>query len=580
MKLIIKDYLASLRERGELDAVLPDLLSQMGLNVYSRPGIGTRQDGVDVGAVGSLDGGPEKVYLFSIKPGNLTRDNWDIGGVQALRPSLNEILDAYIPTKLPTEHRGKDIVICVAIGGDVDEQVSVDLRNFIAKNTKDNISFAEWNGDKIADYIQANFLREDLLPEHARSRLRKSLALLDEPEASYRHFASLIRSVAAVDDKKDAQRIRAIRQMCICLWILFAWARDAKNAEAAYLSAELTLLYAWNIAKITAGKKTRAAQAVEAAYFSIFSAYHQICNEFLGTNVLPHVGKLHGLSSAIHGACGLDINLKLFDILGRLGVDGIWAYWGALRCKDGEDEQRNARLDEAKKLAAAVKSFIQNNPALLLPAKDSHAIDISFALSLLSLDSSNREFLLNWLSEMVDRARFSLAANGRYPCVAHSYSELLEHPKPAEDKEYRENATSGSVLYPMIALWAALLEDDELYGKVAALQKEHLPHCTFQLWYPDERSEERFYTNPDAHGAVTANLTLARPKEQFLNEAFDECEATPHFKELSAVKFGWWALLLVACRHYRLPMPLHLLQGLRKDVAPKAGDSGDANHGE
>lgn len=44
MKLIIKEYLASLKERDELDAVLPDLLSQLGLNVYSRPARGTRQD--------------------------------------------------------------------------------------------------------------------------------------------------------------------------------------------------------------------------------------------------------------------------------------------------------------------------------------------------------------------------------------------------------------------------------------------------------------------------------------------------------------------------------------------------------
>lgn len=31
MKLILKDYLASLKERNELDALLPTLLSQMGL---------------------------------------------------------------------------------------------------------------------------------------------------------------------------------------------------------------------------------------------------------------------------------------------------------------------------------------------------------------------------------------------------------------------------------------------------------------------------------------------------------------------------------------------------------------------
>lgn len=135
MKLILKEYLSSLRERGELDAIFPDLLSQLGLNVYSRPGRGTRQDGVDVGAVGSMDGGSEKVYLFSIKPGDLTRKDWDGDSVQSLRPSLNEILDAYIPNRLPAEHHGKDIVICIGIGGDVQEQVRPQLTGFIEKNT-------------------------------------------------------------------------------------------------------------------------------------------------------------------------------------------------------------------------------------------------------------------------------------------------------------------------------------------------------------------------------------------------------------------------------------------------------------
>ena len=73
MKLIIRQYLASLKERGELDAILPDLLSELGLNVYSRPRRGTRQNGVDVAAIGQLtDDNTDKVYLFSIKGGDLT----------------------------------------------------------------------------------------------------------------------------------------------------------------------------------------------------------------------------------------------------------------------------------------------------------------------------------------------------------------------------------------------------------------------------------------------------------------------------------------------------------------------------
>jgi hypothetical protein len=40
MKLLLADYVGSLKERGELDAILPDLLSELGFHVISRPAIG------------------------------------------------------------------------------------------------------------------------------------------------------------------------------------------------------------------------------------------------------------------------------------------------------------------------------------------------------------------------------------------------------------------------------------------------------------------------------------------------------------------------------------------------------------
>ena len=81
--------------------------------------------------------------------------------------------------------------------------------------------------------------------------------------------------------------------------------------------------------KLYAGKDTKTTRAVEAVFFEIFFAYRQISSEFLEKNILPHADKLHALSSAVYGSCSLDINLKLFDLLGRLGTEGIWAYWGA-----------------------------------------------------------------------------------------------------------------------------------------------------------------------------------------------------------------------------------------------------------
>ena len=96
MKLMLKEYLVNMGERGGLDILLVNLLSQMGLNVLTTPMRGTKQHGVDVAAVGKLaDDKKETVYLFSIKSGNIDRSNWSVGP-QALRPSIGEIVDGYI----------------------------------------------------------------------------------------------------------------------------------------------------------------------------------------------------------------------------------------------------------------------------------------------------------------------------------------------------------------------------------------------------------------------------------------------------------------------------------------------------
>ena len=122
MKLMIRQYLASLKERGELDALLPDLLSQMGLEVFLKPGVGSRQYGVDVGAFGKLPNESQsKVYLFSVKSGDLDRRDWDSTNPQDLRPSINEIIDVFIPTRIPTEYNEYPVEICLCFGGEVKE---------------------------------------------------------------------------------------------------------------------------------------------------------------------------------------------------------------------------------------------------------------------------------------------------------------------------------------------------------------------------------------------------------------------------------------------------------------------------
>ncbi|MEX0732155.1 MAG: hypothetical protein WED00_03840 [Aquisalimonadaceae bacterium] len=556
MKLIIKEYLASLREREELDAVLPDLLSQMGMNVFSRPGRGTRQDGVDVAAVGSIDGEEEAVYLFSIKPGDLRRPDWSNVSPQSLRPSLEQIQDVYIRNRLPKQHRDKKIKICICVGGDIREEVRQDIEGYKDRYSNGRVSFEEWNGDRIASLIESYLLREELLPEAARSHLRKALALIDEPDASYKHFAILVDSILSEDIAKAVQRIRTGRQLSICLWILFAWAREQGNLESTYRSAELLLLRLWHIAREYVDKKSKTAKSIQSVYGAVFNTYLSVGHEFFSKSILRHASKTHGLSSAVRGSTTVDINLKLFDLAGRTALYALWLRWYALNSPEGSEHQK-ALLETFSTYAGALKELVNNNPILLLPIKDDQCIDVALGVLVFIMDD-DKENIEGWLTQIIDRAIFAYRFHRPYPCNIRAYHELLEHPQ--SDETYRENVTVGSILYSFISILAAMMGDRELWGAVKTFKRDELQNCNFQYWYPNDTSESHLYINDEMHGATLSGIDVESAPEELLKQVFDECENMREFWELSAVKYGFWPLVLTACRHYRLPVPLHLFR--------------------
>jgi hypothetical protein len=364
-----------------------------------------------------------------------------------------------------------------------------------------------------------------------------------------------------------------MRQLSISLWILFSWSRDLGNLECAYRASELTILHAWNIFRSFEGKNTRASEACRDALGSIFQAYRQINAEYLA-KIVPHLQVLHALSAAVQGGSSLDVNLKMFDLLGRIALSGLWSYGAALQCADDDKFRSGQLLADAAGAAVAVKALISNNPVLYSPIKDDQATDIALATFLMLVNGDDRLALGTWLREMVQRIRFAFATNERYPCTRESYSDLLEHPVSKEAK-YRESVTNASVLYPFMALIAVLLKDDKLFADLASLQSKSLAYSNFQLWFPDDATEDNLYTNSDLHGISLCDISLQGGPEELLKQLSSECEQSPQFWKLSCVQQGWWQLVLIACRHYRLPIPVHLLKGLAETIESGV-DNGNA----
>ena len=570
MKLIFRQYLASLRERRELDAVLPDLLSELGYTVISRPSIGTRQYGVDVAALSPPDNeGKRKLYLFSLKQGDLTRADWD-GTPQALRSSINKIIDVYIPMRVAKAHRKHEVVICLCFGGDVQEAVRDNLTMFTNDLTREGLSFEEWNGDYLAGLLVDGVLREQLVSPELRTHFQKAVAMVDEPEVAFTHFAALIHGICATTGTTPKQRTTILRQLSICLWVFFVWARDTGNNEAPYRASERALLHAWQLVCDDIARTSKASEEIGVAYADLVDLHFTIWDALVGEKILPYVDKQHAVSVAVNSSASADVNLKLFETLGRMAMRGLWHLW----FKAGSSLLPEVRADwdsqQANELAQQIILLIRNNPILMTPITDEQVVDVGVALLFLSMLEQWNPAASNYADALIERITLAYRTHNRYPTIHSDYRSLIDHPHERTD-EFRQAQTKGSTLFPLLALWAASLGSEKGAAHLAQFAARFLGHCNAQFWIADADTEALLYVGDTRHGASLGGLPITSDGAELMRILETECSPSAPFTKLSAIRLGHWPVLALACRHYRLPLPPDLWIGLMKQLRAKNG---------
>ena len=134
MRLILTEYINSLKEDGELDQLIQEILIAHSISVFSKPEKG-RQRGVDIYAVGPdfEDKNIEKVFLIAVKKGDLDRRTWNTEQ-NSVYQSLNEIKDVFIRNNLAAQHKSLPIKIVVAFNGILKTTVQQDWRGYEENN--------------------------------------------------------------------------------------------------------------------------------------------------------------------------------------------------------------------------------------------------------------------------------------------------------------------------------------------------------------------------------------------------------------------------------------------------------------
>ncbi|HCW50210.1 MAG TPA: hypothetical protein DGP25_09655 [Brevundimonas sp.] len=549
MKVLLRDYLASLRERTELDVILPDLLSEKGFEVFARPQVGTVQHGVDIGAVGLDQNGVRSVFLLSVKRGDLTLSEWDGAANQALRPSLNQILDAY-PSRLPPEYAALPIIICLCFGGEIADNVRTSVKGYIEDNTRPGRRFEIWNGDKIAGLLLDGLLREDIFPKALRSDLRKALAMLDEPAVAYDHYARLADRLALNAKTSSSAAVTAARQLNIANWMIYVWARDLENLEAAYRTSELGVLHAWELLKPTIEAKGKDKEALDRSLMQMINLHLSVARDLLKDKIAPASRSRDALASAVRTRTSTDINLALFDIVGRAGMASLWMHWLGQRtdwAATGQDFNEDCRL-----YADLAMDIVESNGCLGLPIADQQAIDVALVLLAALGSEQNPDRISDWIETMVDRLVFAMRMRRLYPGAGSDYRDWID--PPSDDERFRR-ATVGSTLIPLLAAWASALSLPRARARLAALRRDILAHTTMQMWLPDADSETHHYLDSEEHGHALLDLPIEAKGAALLETIREACDSHPELDGMSAMRTNCWPIVLLASRHWRRPMP-------------------------
>ena len=148
--------------------------------------------------------------------------------------------------------------------------------------------------------------------------------------------------------------------------------------------------------------------------------------------------------------------------------------------------------------------------------------------------------------------------NTSYPCVFGEYSALLDHPAERSE-EYLKEATAGSVLMPLIASWLEGLGLTEPLCVLRQLHRDEIPHCTLQLWVPEEGSEDAIHVGDTDTGSVISGLKVPDLEKidqySLLQELQTATASANAFDDLSCIQTGLWPILLMSSRANRIPVP-------------------------
>lgn len=554
LALVISEYLRTLKERNELDRLIPDLLVEMGYAIIARPQTGNRQFGVDIAARGiNTNTKKSELLLLVIKQKDIGRTEWD-GSDQAVRPSLNEILDVYLKSHVEAEDISKPVRIAVVTNGELKQTIQASWSGYV-KDQKRRASIEFWGLGKLSNLVENHLLDEHIFHDEDRRDLRRALALAGDTEYDQRDINRLMLRILGLTSDgfsesstiSKKELLKALRVVNFAAHTFASWALQDGDGRQGLKALERALL--WSFHRVKAFNAWGSDNDIPLAIQSVWQGYLTVSRHYF-VKIQAHCYVEDGLLG--YASDSAELSLVAFEQIGILASIGLPYVLSII----DDEEQRVAQYQNAVIAADALASLISNNAICSSPCFDRHSQDIVLGMMLLVL-TGRTDAAKIWLQTLARNIDYAFKAKRYVPIDSDSIDDLADIGGWNSGKT-AEKLMKSSWMIAVLAGWCAILGLDKLYSSLREGLINEYPEICPQLWHPDTEIHEHLYFQA-AHflsGASEAPIRLPEDMAQWHAHMRIIMESE-HGKEClltMGVKAGLPAIDLIACRHFGTPI--------------------------
>ncbi len=531
MRFLIQDYLAHLKERDELDAILPDLLRGMGMQIVKLAFRGEVEHGVDIAAVGQEEG-ETFLYLIQVKQGDIDQRMWD-SGPNSVRTTLNNLLDVpFQDLTQPRLQRATRKTILVH-NGILRENVKARVEGYLDQTFRPCMQFDRWDLDRLAGLFQEYLFNERMLLKQYQRLFKRTLVFLDVPDYDLSDFRQLMQEILPnVSCLRKSRRSRIFGLVRLILAMIRQQCQDqtVDNLSPAAVAYECALLSLWG----WMWRNGFFGKPVLEEFARTYSQYLGVLG-LKASRIMRAVQALNGL--AFGGTFeSVEYPLRTFRVIEDLGL-----LTTALVYLPASEFKRRLLPHNIELLINA----IQNNPSRHRPLLDNHSISIFLGMWPLLLTGQS-DFVKWWLEDILEHLAIRKRLSGMLPEFHNNIDAVIEYEATANQPiDYID---SSSTLIYMLFEFCLLLDAEDLYLKYRPVFED----VNFQIWYPPENVEEILYSREVFEGDTEVIHGLPDSFEEFrldvqARHQFDRVDYSPVVKGLPVV-------LLLANKHFHTPV--------------------------